>query len=240
MATQLEDFVYGQWGKKVDFYEFAGSPPVGLQPSKEAFGYDTINNKWYQWDKTNWNELGSGGGLTTVSKNSSFTASKNNFYLVNTSSSAITITPPNVSLIGDIFEVMDVKGTSSTNNIIITFTSIPVKLESASDDFIFNDNIKNYFRFVYSGDTTIGWHVIDLSGTSGIDNLYSVDGSIGVGGDPNANAILDLQSTTKGFLPPRLSSVQRNAISSPANGLMVYDSDLQCLMIYLVDNWVQI
>jgi len=42
---------------------------------------------------------------------------------------------------------------------------------------------------------------------------------------PDASAKLDVSSTTKGFLPPRMTSAQRSAISSPAAGLMVYQTD---------------
>ena len=38
-------------------------------------------------------------------------------------------------------------------------------------------------------------------------------------------AILDLTSTTSGFLPPRMTTAQRLAISNPAEGLIVYDTD---------------
>lgn len=40
-----------------------------------------------------------------------------------------------------------------------------------------------------------------------------------------ASAVLDLKSTTKGFLPPRVTAAQKEAISSPATGLMVYQTD---------------
>lgn len=41
---------------------------------------------------------------------------------------------------------------------------------------------------------------------------------------PNASAILDVTSTTQGFLPPRMTTTERNAIASPAAGLVVYDN----------------
>jgi hypothetical protein len=44
---------------------------------------------------------------------------------------------------------------------------------------------------------------------------------------PNASSILDLTSSTQGMLTPRMSTVQRMAIVSPADGLMVYDTDLK-------------
>ena len=57
--------------------------------------------------------------------------------------------------------------------------------------------------------------------------------NVGIGTlTPNATAILDLQSTDKGFLAPRLTTAQRLAIPAPANGLLVYDLNLQCYYFY--------
>jgi hypothetical protein len=50
-----------------------------------------------------------------------------------------------------------------------------------------------------------------------------VNAQVGIGTTtPHASAVLDLTSTTQGFLPPRMTQAQRNAISSPASGLMVW------------------
>ena len=50
-------------------------------------------------------------------------------------------------------------------------------------------------------------------------------GRLGIGGTAHASAQLDASSTTKGFLPPRMTGTQAEAISSPAEGLMVYATD---------------
>ena len=56
---------------------------------------------------------------------------------------------------------------------------------------------------------------------------------IGIGTiTPNASSILDVTSTTKGLLTPRMTTAQRNAITTPADGLMVYDTDLKLLYYY--------
>jgi hypothetical protein len=47
------------------------------------------------------------------------------------------------------------------------------------------------------------------------------------GSTPDINAILDVKSTTKGLLLPRMTTAQRNAISNPAGGLIIYDTDRQ-------------
>jgi hypothetical protein len=47
-----------------------------------------------------------------------------------------------------------------------------------------------------------------------------------------SSAVLELRSTTRGFLPPTMTTTQKNAISSPAAGLVVYDTTLSKLCVY--------
>jgi hypothetical protein len=65
--------------------------------------------------------------------------------------------------------------------------------------------------------------------TSAMNEIMRVQGrtsSVGIGTRRNnASALLDLTSTTRGFLPPRMTSAQRIAISTPAEGLIVYQTD---------------
>ncbi|MCZ2338180.1 MAG: hypothetical protein LC127_08250, partial [Chitinophagales bacterium] len=68
--------------------------------------------------------------------------------------------------------------------------------------------------FVIEGDTDTALFYADAS-----------QDSLGVGvATPAASAKLDITSTTKGFLPPRMTTTQRDAISSPAAGLMIYNT----------------
>jgi hypothetical protein len=46
------------------------------------------------------------------------------------------------------------------------------------------------------------------------------------GTQPDASAMLDVKSTTKGMLVPRMTTTQRNAIATPATGLLVYCTDV--------------
>jgi len=54
---------------------------------------------------------------------------------------------------------------------------------------------------------------------------------------PNASAILDMESTTKGALLPRMTTSQKNAITTPATGLIVYDTDLLSFYQYNGTAW---
>ena len=45
------------------------------------------------------------------------------------------------------------------------------------------------------------------------------------GSSADGSSILDVKSTSKGFLPPRMTKTQRNAISSPAEGLLIYNTE---------------
>lgn len=46
------------------------------------------------------------------------------------------------------------------------------------------------------------------------------------------SAVLELFSQTKGFLPPRMTTAMRDSISNPAEGLIVFDTDLNKLLYY--------
>jgi hypothetical protein len=56
-------------------------------------------------------------------------------------------------------------------------------------------------------------------------NFSSVNAQFGIGtNSPEASSILDLSSTTKGILVPRMSLVERDLISAPAEGLLIYNT----------------
>lgn len=66
---------------------------------------------------------------------------------------------------------------------------------------------------------------------------------IGIGTiTPNASSVLDITSTTQGMLTPRMTTIQRNAIATPADGLIVYDTDLKSFYFYSAgtSSWIAI
>lgn len=65
--------------------------------------------------------------------------------------------------------------------------------------------------------------------------------NMGIGTNtPNASAMLDINSTTKGVLLPRMTTLQRFAINTPPNGLLVYDTDKNGLYQYNGTAWTPI
>ena len=62
----------------------------------------------------------------------------------------------------------------------------------------------------------------------------------GDGSPPDSSAMLDVQSTTGGFLMPRMTTEQREAIDSPAVGLMVYDTDTNGFWCFAGPEWIKV
>lgn len=57
------------------------------------------------------------------------------------------------------------------------------------------------------------------------------------GASPDPSAMLDVASTSKGLLMPRMTTAQRDAITSPADGLMIVNTTSNCVNIYLYGAW---
>ncbi len=62
-------------------------------------------------------------------------------------------------------------------------------------------------------------------------------GSVGIGGTPVASAALEVVSTTRGILPSRMTTTQRDAISSPATGLVIFNTTTARLEFYNGTAW---
>jgi len=66
-------------------------------------------------------------------------------------------------------------------------------------------------------------------------SLYA---QVGIGtATPAASAKLDITSTTQGLLPPRMTTVQRDLIASPATGLTIYNTTINAFQVYNGTAW---
>lgn len=82
-----------------------------------------------------------------------------------------------------------------------------------------------------------GWND---GGSSQFDIVIGNQGSrtqFGTSSTSVSSAQIAINSTTRGFLPPRMTTTQKNAISSPASGLIVYDTTTNKLCCYNGTSW---
>ena len=127
-------------------------------------------------------------------------------------------------------------GTTTATTALLVQNSAGAELLKVEDGL--EVKVRSTFRVQDAGgnNAMIMWG----DGYSGTRTLW-VNGSVGVGvlGN-NASAKLQVDSTTQGFLPPRMTTTQKNAISTPASGLQVYDTDLNQMSYYNGTTWVNI
>jgi hypothetical protein len=78
--------------------------------------------------------------------------------------------------------------------------------------------------------------------TNNIERARIADaGNMGVGtATPNAAAQLDVSSITRGFLPPRMTTAERDLIATPPDGLMLYNTSTNKLQVRAASAWVDL
>jgi hypothetical protein len=116
---------------------------------------------------------------------------------------------------------LDVRGSSPDDGGIIQIGNSDVSHKLVL--FAGRTNDPNPFIFWKSGDPLR--FTTDEGGWSEKMRITG-SGQLGLGtAAPDNSAILDINSTAKGILIPRMNQTQRNAIASPASGLMIYQTD---------------
>jgi hypothetical protein len=156
-------------------------------------------------------------------------------------------------VVGDVF----VSGNSTTTN--ATSTSLFSTTASSTNLFSTNFNLgtgilgnatsSNLFSTtasstnLYGTNFNLGSGLIGNSTTTNATttSLYSTSGffdRLGVGTyDIDSTALVEFDSTTKGFLAPRMTTVQRDNISSPATGLLIYNTTTNKYNVYNGSAW---
>ena len=124
---------------------------------------------------------------------------------------------------------LQVKGsgsTSATTALLVQNSSgttiLSVKDGGADKQVTMNSAQIGSLEFVGRGIATGGGNTITMTFNPLLIGGATIDNS----------AILQADSTTRGFLPPRMTTTQKNAISSPAAGLQVYDSTTNRAAVY--------
>lgn len=76
-----------------------------------------------------------------------------------------------------------------------------------------------------------------------LSNFISNSQSVGINEDgsvPDPSALLDIKSTTKGMLIPRMTSAERNGILNPGEGLLIYDNETASFWFYKAAGWTEL
>jgi hypothetical protein len=140
---------------------------------------------------------------------------------------------------------LQVKGSGSTSatDALIVQNSAGTSLFSVRDDgvatfssAVSGGSFTGILRSDFLNTSNNAYTVLQTNPANGNGKFYQFV-SVGTSSDPVASAALDVVSTTKGFLPPRMTTAQKNAIAAPASGLMVYDTDLNKLCVRGAANW---
>jgi hypothetical protein len=135
-------------------------------------------------------------------------------------------------------------GTSSPGNKLhVNGSGDIVRFTNGSNSAYFALDSAGFTLFTGAGQTGNGLYAkasdnsLQLWTNSSAKAYLDSAGNLGLGVTPSASAILDAQSTTKGVRFPNMTTTQKNAISSPATGLMVFDTTLAKLCVYSGAAW---
>jgi hypothetical protein len=115
-----------------------------------------------------------------------------------------------------------------------------ISFPDATTTVVGTDATQTLSNKTFSGSTTFpGTSSIDGSGNAIFGGTLNASGAtrIGTTGSADASSILDLVSTTKGLLPPRLTGAQRDLVSSPTEGLIIHNSTTHAPNFYNGTAW---
>jgi len=141
----------------------------------------------------------------------------------------------NFGTTSDLGARLNIKGSGTTS----ATTALLVQNSAGTETFKVQDN----------GKVSLGGLGIEggiISGNAYFANIVygssyyrKADGTTTIGGGnaADASAQLEVRSTTKGFLPPRMTTTERDAITSPAAGLMVYNTTTNKAQCYNGSTW---
>ena len=212
------------------------------------------NNANFFWDNTN-----SRLGIGTASPTTGLTVSK---ALTTTGNELLNITYTHSSYssgqiqLGQYFNNTRINFIHGANNSAIYLGGANFTIETQNvGNFILSNGTERMRMVATTGNILIGTttdagYKFYVNGTSFFNGntqvgfqfttstlIANTSARIGAISGVHASSILDVQSTTQGFLPPRMTTTQKNAIASPASGLVVYDTTLGKLCVRGAAAW---
>lgn len=218
----------------------ASGAQTGTAINIDAVGY-------YYFDGTVWAKISTGNSgkntnIYTVNGNltSNRTVSQTGRTLAFTGTAANAFSVDDATFsINTTTHALGIGTTTPTNKMVVkgvnaqpSSTSATLRIDGSSNHALdigtFNDS--PYGSYITS---------LDKSGTGLPLVLNPFGSSVGIGIiNPSPSAVLDLFATDKGFLPPRLTTEQRDALNPKTAGLMIYNSTIHCMEHWDTQKWV--
>lgn len=206
----------------VGYYYFDGSAWIKLNTSAASFEDTNIYNKN--------GTLSANRTVTQGARTLSFVASATNAFSVDGSTFSVDAANDRVGI----------GTTSPTNKLVVkginaqpTSTSATLRVDGSSNHAL---------DFGTFADSPYGSYIssLDKGSGNGLPLILNPLGSnVGIGTiDPTSSAILELAATDKGFLPPRMTTAQRDALSPKTEGLMIYNSSVNIMQYWNGSTWV--
>ncbi|MFP3593245.1 hypothetical protein [Chryseobacterium sp. SIMBA_038] len=202
--------------------------------------YDANTNVWVKLitsgsseDTNLYNKNGSLSENRTVAQDNktlAFTSNANNAFSIDDSTFSVDAANDKVG-IGTISPTnkLVVKGTNAQPNYTNAILRVDGNSNHSLDFGTFADS--PYGSYIGSVDKVLSSPLPLI--------LNPLGANVGIGTtNPSPKAILELDSNNKGFLPPRMNTNERNAISSPPAGLMIYNNTVNVMQYYNGSTWI--
>jgi hypothetical protein len=187
--------------------------------------------------------IGIGSSNTTTTRvriDGSFTGSTTSFLYIDPN-----VAPDMASAVRGCYTVI---GTSANAGTPYTTNSL-IHFQADQGTFNADSTVPTQYGFyvdsAFIGATNNFGVRLDIPAGTGRWNFYAggtannyFAGAIGIGvTSPDAAAALQINSTTQGFLPPRMTTAQRDAITTPPAGLMIYNTSTNKLNVRTASSW---
>jgi len=200
------------------------SPATGL----EIYNTDTNQDEYY--NGTTWNAIGNtavAGANTQLQFNASGSFGADSNLVWDNTNKVLTVTTGDSQFYAiSASPAIKILGHALSPSAELDFYKSDNSFALGS---IFTDETTN--NFAIAGGNSAGDIVISPFSAKGV--LINSNSSA----HPDASAMFEIDSTTQGFLSPRMTTVQKDAIASPAEGLTVYDITLHKLSVWTGAAW---
>lgn len=125
---------------------------------------------------------------------------------------------------GITFQDIDLGTPPFLNGTNASLTASTALIADSGKAIISSSTTSTELGYVHGVTSAIQTQFTNLSSTYLTLTGGTLSGAVGIGGAATPSTLLSLTSTTQGFLPPQMSTTNQNGISSPAEGLIVYNT----------------